>query len=881
MLAPIVVLSVTLPSTPQILLGALVLSLGIGMSSRGRTTLGAVAILVGSLALSFVGADGRGHSLTTPDGTLWLLLGLVTVSLFVTVRWAIACALLLLVGQAAANHLVRGFPPEEVLRQAAVFSLWLVAAVGLSVIRAWERGVLDATLSELEHSRETYSSIVEHQTAMVSRYRPSDHTLTFVNSAYAQRFGKRPEELVGTSFLALIPEEDHAAVREFVAALTPNSEPPAIDHRTLDATGEPSWIRWIDRPVRIERGRVIEIQSIGYDVSELRQALTVITHSHQRISRQQAQVSRLSRLVHRLDRRAISHEVALAAATEIAGTHVEVSDFSDNGHEVRVVADSRWPQPRDPIVAPPGRHPLAAVEFSSHDDLEPLNSSEAESPERSPLELEYDGQNLLAVPIFAEGRWRGALIAYGAPGDPAWSSQDRAFVVALAAVLTISLERDRRQQLHDELNARNQYLAALNDLIPRLLAQEDSQCLLLEIVQAAGRLIGTDHGYLCLATDGQLVEHVSTGLHTTKRGWRLAMGEGVAGRALELRMAFTVDSYASWPGRLDNLVEQGVRALAAVPLIAGEEALGVLGLSLTSTDRTFGRLELLVLRQFADVAALVLHRARLREKISHELEIRRRAEAEVRKLADDLEVRVHERTADLARAHGALRRSETLSAVGALVAGVAHEVRNPLFAMSASLDAFEEEFRNDPQVAEYSVHFRREMTRLEALMRQLLDYARPESVQLSEQSLPDTVRQSAANCRALAQRLGVALRVDRLPPASAEFAAARLQQALQNLIENALQHSAVGSEVTISLLRSPDGAEWWVSIRDHGPGFRTDDLPHIFEPFFTRRRGGTGLGLSIAQRIIEQQRGRIELRNCDDGGAEARLVLPICHRTLS
>jgi signal transduction histidine kinase len=113
-----------------------------------------------------------------------------------------------------------------------------------------------------------------------------------------------------------------------------------------------------------------------------------------------------------------------------------------------------------------------------------------------------------------------------------------------------------------------------------------------------------------------------------------------------------------------------------------------------------------------------------------------------------------------------------------------------------------------------------------------------------------------------------------LPPLAADRK--RIVQVFQNLLENALRHSPPGGTVVVLLEPpAPDGSLVRVAIRDAGPGFAAADLPHVFEPFFTRRKGGTGLGLSIVQQIVEQHGGRVEARNDPAGGAEVVVFLPI------
>lgn len=229
----------------------------------------------------------------------------------------------------------------------------------------------------------------------------------------------------------------------------------------------------------------------------------------------------------------------------------------------------------------------------------------------------------------------------------------------------------------------------------------------------------------------------------------------------------------------------------------------------------------------------------------------------------------------LVKLQESLRRSETMSAMGALVAGVAHEVRNPLFGISATLDAFESRFKNRTEYRRYFDVLKERVQRLNELMQQLLDYGKPLRLELTEASPKELAQAAVQACapRAAASRVEIAeeiaaglqtLTVDR----------ARVVQVFENLLENAIQHSAPGGRVTLRAESANGGSGVRFLVEDSGPGFRSEDLARVFEPFFTRRRGGTGLGLSIVQRIVEQHEGEIAAANRPGGGAMMTVTLP-------
>jgi signal transduction histidine kinase len=231
-----------------------------------------------------------------------------------------------------------------------------------------------------------------------------------------------------------------------------------------------------------------------------------------------------------------------------------------------------------------------------------------------------------------------------------------------------------------------------------------------------------------------------------------------------------------------------------------------------------------------------------------------------------------------ARLQADARRNETMAVLGNLVGGVAHEVRNPLFAISSTVDALGVRLAERPDVAPYLVSLRSEVARLNTLMQDLLDYGRPSTQRIGRAALSQVVAEAVQATKALADERHVVVeaQLDGGLPALL-MDRRRMAQVFRNLIDNAIRHSPEGGAVRLSArpLRR-EGGDWVAcSVEDEGDGFPAGDETKAFEPFFTRRRGGTGLGLSIVQRILEQHGGSVEACNRASGGARLTVVLPV------
>lgn len=220
-----------------------------------------------------------------------------------------------------------------------------------------------------------------------------------------------------------------------------------------------------------------------------------------------------------------------------------------------------------------------------------------------------------------------------------------------------------------------------------------------------------------------------------------------------------------------------------------------------------------------------------------------------------------------------LRRSEHLAALGTLVAGVAHEVRNPLAAIRSTVQLW--------QRLPHTVENRDSVTavvaavdRINQIVSQLLQFSRTggevREILDVRQLVCETLDLVAAQCQDQSVRIERQLE-DR--PAWVDASGQALRQVVLNLVTNALQAMPDGGVLTCRIQCSDETVV--VSITDTGPGMSSEVRKHLFEPFFTTREEGTGLGLAICREIVTRHAGRIEL--ADNGGPGARfyVVLPL------
>ncbi len=222
-----------------------------------------------------------------------------------------------------------------------------------------------------------------------------------------------------------------------------------------------------------------------------------------------------------------------------------------------------------------------------------------------------------------------------------------------------------------------------------------------------------------------------------------------------------------------------------------------------------------------------------------------------------------------------LAQARYLQSLGFLVGGLAHEVRNPLFALQTVAAGLRRKLGDRPDLEEFFRHLDEQSSRLVTLMKDLLEYGKPLPREDVGQVELEEVLRSAVRSVLLARGLAEG-RVSLSLAAGARVRGnqPRLERVFVNLLANALDHSPEGEAVEIRLEVGEGRAVVWV--RDRGSGIPEEILPHLFEPFVTGRKGGTGLGLAIVRRIVESHGGTVEARNnTPEKGATFRVELPL------
>jgi two-component system sensor histidine kinase HydH len=222
-----------------------------------------------------------------------------------------------------------------------------------------------------------------------------------------------------------------------------------------------------------------------------------------------------------------------------------------------------------------------------------------------------------------------------------------------------------------------------------------------------------------------------------------------------------------------------------------------------------------------------------------------------------------------------IETTQRLASLGRIAAGIAHEIRNPLSSIKGFATYFQERYRDNPEDQKTAQIMVQEVERLNRVIGQLLEFARPVAMKLKPASLKRLIQHSLRMVEGQAREKNIEINAN-LSPDIKDFPLDqdRVNQVLLNLYLNAIEAMEDGGAISVSLSENKDSEGIKIVISDTGKGIDKKDLDHIFDPYFTTKQSGTGLGLAIVHKIISSHRGEVKVNSEPDRGTVVTIYLP-------
>ncbi len=446
-------------------------------------------------------------------------------------------------------------------------------------------------------------------------------------------------------------------------------------------------------------------------------------------------------------------------------------------------------------------------------------------------------RRIAAVPLFVQGKATAAmnLVRYE---DRAYDERELRFAQILGELLVVYLENAR---LYADARRRLEETRALLDVGRTLHASIELEPRLQISAEILSRMLDASQAFVLLLEDGGTVLHgVASSDPALRDDFSLVRipieSPSIAAMAVKRRRAVAVEDARSSELVSKELVARyGEMSVLALPLLVQDEPIGAVVIDDSRAARSWTLIEIERAELLAQSVALAVANSRLYE-----------------------EVRRH--SSELERAQQELVKRERLAALGQLAATLAHEVRNPLGVMFNSLGTLGKLLPPSGDAQTLLAIMSEEAVRLERLVRELLDFARPLAPSLELESLGNVIegavaaaaREVGASSTALATDIPADMPLVRLD-------ASMIRRAIVNLVVNGVQAAGPSGRVrvTASLERRSGRRFARIDVSDTGPGIAPELASRIFEPFFTTKATGTGLGLAVVKSIVDSHGGEI------------------------
>jgi signal transduction histidine kinase len=311
-----------------------------------------------------------------------------------------------------------------------------------------------------------------------------------------------------------------------------------------------------------------------------------------------------------------------------------------------------------------------------------------------------------------------------------------------------------------------------------------------------------------------------------------------------------------------------------VPILFGVDLLGIIAVGRKLTSERLGPDERQLLRTLANQSAIAIENAKAFDEIAQ--------------LNKTLEARVEERTRELRDTQAQLVQSEKMRSLGQLVAGVAHELNNPIGFVHANLQLLEEyverlmradmdparRARSRDAIEKLLARSQEGASRVKQIVQDLRTFSRTDQAELTQVSLNEAIQRTLTLIEPRT-KIGIVVERDFGELPDVRCYAGQLNQVFMNLLMNACDALDGHGKINVRTRAVPGGVQ--LEVRDDGPGMSAEVRSRIFEPFFTTKPvgKGTGLGLSISHGIVERHGGSMTVDSAPGAGATFTIRLPL------
>ena len=432
---------------------------------------------------------------------------------------------------------------------------------------------------------------------------------------------------------------------------------------------------------------------------------------------------------------------------------------------------------------------------------------------------------------------------------------------------------DVKNKIEKELKQKNEYLAALHEISLGMFSRLDLLSLLNTILKRASNLTQIKDGFLHIYNSKKniLEMKAACGEYLSLSGFTLKPGQGLAGKVWEEGKSIIIDDYQNWSGKCVDPQIDFPTSVIGVPLRAGSNIEGTIGLSYCEKDKKIEPEMISILEPFAELATIAIVNAKLFTNMQEEFEKGITLEKERREM------------------EAMLRQSQKMEAIGTLAGGIAHDFNNilsPIIGFSEMIDCdlpCDSPMKNQIKMVREAAFRAKELVhQILTISRQTEEKCQPikledvlkEVLDLSRSTLPSNIQITQNICHDIGMVMADS---------------SQIHQIIMNLVTNAFHAMEdKGGKLTVNLKKidpsmekipSPDlvpGPYVCLEVTDTGKGMALHTQKRIFEPYFTTKEKGkgTGLGLAVVHGIVKKYRGEIMVRSKPGKGTSFWVYLP-------